>query len=484
MATLKLNLNGINELDFPSGVSSVSVANGVATVNLTGGGGGGVSSVAMTGDGVIFNAVVPGSPITTSGTLAPSLLSQSANQILAGPTTGVAAAPTFRSLVAADIPNLDASKITTGQLALARGGTNADLSATGGASQVLKQLSAGAAITVGQLAASDLSNGVTGSGSVVLNTNPSLSLTGTYTLAIGDATGNARLNISGSGNGMGEDLIVFSNASSGNSAGGQIIFQGDGSTSRGAIKCKTGSTATDAGGITIFANGQGTSSLDGQFTVNADGHMSMTGALIFTGNTGLAANGGTNFQMAGNFGSPVVGRIYVGDGTGWRLEFAKRVTATDTAVASINDSGNLTLLAKVTTYNNKATVGIGVTPVYATDSQTALTANYNAGAAKTLITSPTAGSVFRVSGVQSINRAATTSSTMPSLTLSWTDAGGIARTAVLVATSTTNTTAVTTPFSIVIHTNGSNVTVTSAGYASSGATSMQYSLGYAVEQLA
>lgn len=42
------------------------------------------------------------------------------------------------------------------KLGLAQGGTNADLSATGGASQVLKQLTAGAAFTVGQLAATDL----------------------------------------------------------------------------------------------------------------------------------------------------------------------------------------------------------------------------------------------------------------------------------------------------------------------------------------
>lgn len=44
------------------------------------------------------------------------------------------------------------------QLGLARGGTNADLSATGGTSQVLKQVSSGAAVTVARLACSDLSN--------------------------------------------------------------------------------------------------------------------------------------------------------------------------------------------------------------------------------------------------------------------------------------------------------------------------------------
>ncbi len=49
-----------------------------------------------------------------------------------------------------------------------------DFSATGGTSRVLMQTSAGAAITVDQLAASNLSNGTTGSGSVVLATSPTL----------------------------------------------------------------------------------------------------------------------------------------------------------------------------------------------------------------------------------------------------------------------------------------------------------------------
>ena len=47
---------------------------------------------------------------------------------------------------------------TQGTLPLDQGGTNANLSATGGASQVLKQSSSGAAVTVGTLACSDLSN--------------------------------------------------------------------------------------------------------------------------------------------------------------------------------------------------------------------------------------------------------------------------------------------------------------------------------------
>lgn len=64
-------------------------------------GSGTVTSVAVTVPSILS---VTGSPITTSGTLALSLATQTANQVFAGPTSGAAATPTFRSLVSADIP--------------------------------------------------------------------------------------------------------------------------------------------------------------------------------------------------------------------------------------------------------------------------------------------------------------------------------------------------------------------------------------------
>ena len=67
-------------------------------------GGGTVTSVAMTGDGVVQNSVVPGSPINSSGTLAPTVRSVAANLVVAGPASGGAAPLTVRALVAADIP--------------------------------------------------------------------------------------------------------------------------------------------------------------------------------------------------------------------------------------------------------------------------------------------------------------------------------------------------------------------------------------------
>lgn len=55
-----------------------------------------------------------------------------------------------------NLTNVTASSVS-GIVPLVYGGTGADLSATGGASQVLKQVSSGATVTVGQLASTDIS---------------------------------------------------------------------------------------------------------------------------------------------------------------------------------------------------------------------------------------------------------------------------------------------------------------------------------------
>lgn len=68
----------------------------------------GVTSVGLTLPSIF---TVTGSPVTTAGTIAATLAVQSANFVFAGPTTGAAAAPTFRALVAADIPSLAGSYI-------------------------------------------------------------------------------------------------------------------------------------------------------------------------------------------------------------------------------------------------------------------------------------------------------------------------------------------------------------------------------------
>jgi hypothetical protein len=72
-------------------------------------GGGSVTSVALSLPNLF---TVTGSPVTSSGTLTATLATQVANRVFAGPTTGADAAPTFRALVAEDIPALTAAKIS------------------------------------------------------------------------------------------------------------------------------------------------------------------------------------------------------------------------------------------------------------------------------------------------------------------------------------------------------------------------------------
>lgn len=64
---------------------------------------GSVSSVGLALPSIM---TVSGSPVTSSGTLTGTLTTQSVNAIFAGPSSGAAAAPTFRSLTTADIPAL------------------------------------------------------------------------------------------------------------------------------------------------------------------------------------------------------------------------------------------------------------------------------------------------------------------------------------------------------------------------------------------
>jgi hypothetical protein len=121
-------------------------------------GSGTVTSVSLSAPSILS---VSGSPITTSGTLGLDLASQSDNTIFAAPN-GSSGVPTFRTLVANDIPALDTSKITTGTLPVARGGTGVDLSGTGPG--LLKQGGVGSSITVGTL--TDIEHGTRGGGTL------------------------------------------------------------------------------------------------------------------------------------------------------------------------------------------------------------------------------------------------------------------------------------------------------------------------------
>jgi hypothetical protein len=89
--------------------------------------GAGIGSVTSVGLSLPSIFTVSGSPVTTTGTLTGDLASQTANYFFAAPD-GSVGAPTFRAIVAADVPTLNqnttgtASNVT-GIVAVANGGT-------------------------------------------------------------------------------------------------------------------------------------------------------------------------------------------------------------------------------------------------------------------------------------------------------------------------------------------------------------------------
>ena len=81
--------------------SGLAISGGALVV--TAGGTGTVTSVGLSLPSIFS---VTGSPVTTSGTLAATLAAQAANLVFAGPSSGAAAAPTFRALATADLPSI------------------------------------------------------------------------------------------------------------------------------------------------------------------------------------------------------------------------------------------------------------------------------------------------------------------------------------------------------------------------------------------
>ena len=128
---------------------------------------------------------VSGSPVTSSGTLSASLANQNANLVFAGPASGSAAAPTFRALVADDVPTLNqnttgtASNVT-GTVAVANGGTGTTTGSITGT---------GALTFTAGGANQNITLAPTGTGNIILNNN----------VGIGTTSPASRLNLVGGG---------------------------------------------------------------------------------------------------------------------------------------------------------------------------------------------------------------------------------------------------------------------------------------------
>lgn len=112
--------NKINASALPVDGSTITVTAGPGgpVITAPGAHGGTVTSVTLSLPTALF--ANGGSTVTASGSLTDPLATQAANVVFAGPSGGGAATPTFRGLVPADIPSLDAAKIGTGTFTAAR----------------------------------------------------------------------------------------------------------------------------------------------------------------------------------------------------------------------------------------------------------------------------------------------------------------------------------------------------------------------------
>lgn len=144
MAATKINLKGISELDITN-ISAASVANGVVsfTVPAATPPGGSSGDIQYNNSGA-FGGFADGT----------------SHQVLHGGKTFSAVdltADVTGVLPAANVGNLPASKITSGQIALAQGGTGVDLSASGSSTAVLAQ-DASHVVSARSLIAADIPN--------------------------------------------------------------------------------------------------------------------------------------------------------------------------------------------------------------------------------------------------------------------------------------------------------------------------------------
>ncbi|QHS60408.1 beta strand repeat-containing protein [Chitinophaga agri] len=139
----------------------------------------------------IFN--VTNSPVTSTGTLTAAFNDQARNLVFAAPSWGTGQ-PSFRALDASDIPGLDASKINSGVLPVARGGTG--INYLGSAKDVMKVKADGSGIEwsndyVALTSTPNFNGDVTATGNFYsVNTSlVNVGTAGTYTKVTTDAKG-------------------------------------------------------------------------------------------------------------------------------------------------------------------------------------------------------------------------------------------------------------------------------------------------------
>lgn len=414
-----------------------------------GAGTGTVTSVALALPAIF---TVSGSPVTASGTLTGTLATQTANFLWAGPTTGAAATPTFRAMVNADLP-------LTGVAA----------STYSGAITVNT-----AGVITAAVAALNLASGVGASILPMANGGTGVAVAADDTLLIGSGTAWVAQALVDCSTGLGYATATNTFSCPGGGPAHNFLsathsdtvaaspVRGDLITANSTpawTKLAIGTAgqlltnnATDASWSNTLARGTITTSQPWTFTQtwNAGG-VTFTGWLLnITSTASAAASTLMDLQVAG-------GSV-----------FSVGRTGAPTVVAGIGTTGNGVPILR-------ATSGL-LSPLTANVGVTALVSGIGSGA-----------QFYRVCAFEGISIAASSTSTMPRVTISFSSNGTAATYTLIPADSGNTLTTFGQGCMIIQPSAGSSISydagTTGGAYASTGGTQMSYQLRVMLEMI-